>query len=71
MKHGMDDMMSERMKWLPSSQKSVYFGFIPLSLSTVNSHSTTHMLSVEEVMISTVHDPLFIDSDSSNDIGRM
>ena len=48
--------MKERMKGLSSSQNSVYFGITPLSLSTTNSHSTTHMKHTEEVMCSTVYD---------------
>ena len=47
--------MKERMTWLSSSQNSAYFGFTPLSLSTMNLHSTTHMLSVEEIICSIVH----------------
>ena len=52
----MDGCMKERMMVLSSSQNSVYFGFTPLSLSTTNSHSTTHMKHTEEVMCSTVYD---------------
>ena len=48
--------MKERMKWLSSSQNSPDFGFTPLSLSTMNLHSITHMQSVEEIICSTVHD---------------
>ena len=47
--------MKERMKWLSSSRNSPDFGFTPLSLSTMNLHSTTHMLSVEEIICSIVH----------------
>ena len=48
--------MKERMKGLYSSQNSTYFGDTPLSLSTTNSHSTTHMHHTEEMACSTVHD---------------
>ena len=52
----MDGRMKERMKGLSSSQNSPDFGFIPLSSSNTNSHSITHVQSVEEMMCSTVHD---------------
>ena len=48
--------MKERMTWLSSSKKSAYFGFTPLSLSTMNSHSITHIQPIEEMACSTVHD---------------
>ena len=51
----MDGRMKERMTWLSLSQKSADFGVTPLSLSTVNLHSTTHIQSVEEITCSTVH----------------
>lgn len=52
----MDGRMKERMKWVSSSQKNADFGVTPLSLSTVNLHSTTHIQSAEEMACSTVHD---------------
>ena len=51
----MDGRMKERMTWLSLSQKSADFGVTPLSLSTMNLHSTTHIQSVEEITCSTVH----------------
>ena len=57
--------MKERMKWLSSSQNSPDFGFTPLSLSTMNLHSITHIQCIREIMCSTVHNPPFIVSDSS------
>ena len=52
----MDGRIKERMTWVSSSQKSVYFGITPLSLSTMNSHSITHVQPIGEIMCSTVHD---------------
>ena len=52
----MDGCVKERMTWLSSSQNSPDFGFTPLSLSTMNSHSITHIQPIEEMACSTVHD---------------
>ena len=50
--------MKERMKWLSSSQNSPDFGFTPLSLSTMNSHSITHIHHTEEMTCSSGYDLL-------------
>ena len=48
--------MKERMTWLSSSQNSVYFGFTPLSLSAMNSHSASHVHHTEEDTCSSGYD---------------
>ena len=52
----MDGRMKERMKGLSSSQNSPDFGFIPLSLSAMNTHSASHVHHTEEMTCSSGYD---------------
>ena len=52
----MDGCVKERMKGLSSSQNSPDFGFTPLSLSAMNSHSASHVHHTEEMTCSSGYD---------------